>query len=193
MFAAVRIVGQQQDAGAGGEDEQQADQRLLDLRPAPTAPGQQQRGGAGGGRRRRLGGDVEAAVAAPLGQAGGDDAQRRHLGDGQVDEDDALAQHLAAERHVGRQHQQAGGERHQQQTPVDAVHFRAPLQAGHGIVEQAEQVLGAIVAADGEGQHYQRHVRPRGEPLGRARRVVGGADHHPAAAGRRRRVTSSPR
>ena len=39
---------------------------------------------------------------------GGQDAQPRHLCDGQIDEDDAAAQHFLAQRYVGAEDQQAG-------------------------------------------------------------------------------------
>ena len=53
MLAAVRVAGQQQDAGAGREDEHHADQRLLLLRRAPLGPGQQQARRAAPRRRPR--------------------------------------------------------------------------------------------------------------------------------------------
>ena len=130
--------------GARREDEHHADQRLLLLRRAPLGPGQQPRAEQGRRDGRGLHGD------AALGQAervGGDHAEPGDLRDREVDEDDAAVEHLHAERHVRREHQQAGDERRAEDAPVERapVHGLAPpaSEARDGVVEEAEQILRA--------------------------------------------------
>jgi hypothetical protein len=86
----------------------------------PLRPGQQ----PGAEQRRRDGGGLHRDAA--LGQAegiGGDDAEAGDLGDREIDEDDAAVEHLLAERHVRRQHQQAGDQGRAEDAPVE----RAPV------------------------------------------------------------------
>ncbi len=119
---------QQQDAGGGGEDEHETDQRFLDIRPAALAPGQQQGADACRQRGGQLGAHAVRQImkhGIEVGQAGGDGAQRRHLGDRQVDENDAPPQHVDAQHDMRRQHQQAGGEGSDEQGPVECVHFKS--------------------------------------------------------------------
>ncbi len=122
MLAALRMTRQHQNAGGGGEDEDQADQRFLNVRPAALGPGQQHGAGTRRQARRKLGNE-SAVVRVEAGQAGHDDAQGSDLGDGQVDEDDAPAQHLRTKRHVGGEYQQAGDEGRRQQAPVESQQF----------------------------------------------------------------------
>src|SRR5204862_4213325 len=60
-------------------------------------------------------------------QAGADDAERRDLRDREVDEDDALAQHLRAERHMGGEYQHTSAEGRREDREIDRrpVHFAA--------------------------------------------------------------------
>ena len=103
------------------------------------------------------------------------------LRDRQVDEDDALAQHLRPEGHVGREHQHAGGERRQQDREVDGGRssFRRRQQQRTRAVEQAEQVGRLVVAADREGQRRRRGCRPaRRASARRAASWYARAHHH---------------
>ena len=125
MLAALRITGQQQDAGAGCEDEQHADQRFLLLRSAALGPGQQQ----SAEQRRADGSSLHRHPARGQPERHcGDHAQAGDLRDRQVDKDDAALEHLRTERHVGGQHQQPG----EQRRPEDADIERVPVQ-DHGL------------------------------------------------------------
>src|SRR5690606_14627874 len=86
VLAPVRIAGQQQQAGGGSQHEEGADQSLLDVRPATLCPGQQ----GGAQQSGRHGGELgRPALRVPTQGVRGDHTQARHLGNGQIDEDDA--------------------------------------------------------------------------------------------------------
>ena len=104
VLTALRIAGQQQDLGGGGEHEYHADDRLLDFRPfalsvqvSRSAPS-------------RAAASAETCTATPCGskptKSAVHHADSGDLGDGDVDEHDAAGQHLHAQRHVGRSDQQ---------------------------------------------------------------------------------------
>ena len=131
MLAAVRVVGQHQNAGARSEHERHADQRLLLRAGAPLGPGQQRGAGECGAHGGRLHRHAAIGKAQRIGH---DHPQPRHLCDGEVDEHDAAVEHLRAQRHVRGQHQQAGDQRQSEQAPVervpvDSAHLAAPAAA----------------------------------------------------------------
>jgi hypothetical protein len=93
VLAAVRIAGQHQDAGAGSQDEHDADHRLLLAGHAPFHPRQQPGAQQGRGAGRQLHRDTALRQADRI---GADHAQAGDLRDRQVDEHDASLQHLGA-------------------------------------------------------------------------------------------------
>ncbi len=107
LFAAARVVREQQQAAGRRQHERHADDRFLRLAEAMIGPRQQQ---AAGERRRECRHLRRDAVRLEAERARADHAEPRHLRDREVDEDDAAAQNLAPERHVGREHERAGDE-----------------------------------------------------------------------------------
>ena len=124
VFAAVRIVGQQQDLRRGRQHEQDADQRLLHLGTLAFGPGEQQRAGQRGGGGRE---SARPTLRWVVRSGSRDDAERRHLRDGEIDEHDAAGQHLLSQRHVRDRHQHAGDQRRPQDAEVGGqrVHLSA--------------------------------------------------------------------
>ncbi len=124
MLAAVHVAREQQHAAGRTEDEHHADHRFLHLGPDALGPGQEQRAAERRGQRGDLHGDAFGLEAEAVGEqhaAAGD------LRDRQIDEHDAARQHLHAQRHVGRGHQQSGSERRQEDRQLDrAPRFTAP-------------------------------------------------------------------
>ena len=122
MLGAVRVAVQQQQRQARGQHEQYTDQRFLLCGEAPFGV-RQQRGagerGAGGNRLHRPAMRLEAE------HLGGDHAEHRDLGNGQIDEHDAALQHFLAERHVRGEHQQPGQQRRQQHIQFQSQIHRA--------------------------------------------------------------------
>ncbi len=57
---------------------------------------------------------------------GGDYAKPRHLRDGEIDEDDAALQHKLAQRHMRREHENAG-EKSWQKDIEDVARHRGPF------------------------------------------------------------------
>src|SRR5581483_2460078 len=94
--------------GARCDDEHDADDRFLDLRPAPLGPGEERCREKRRAERRYL---HRVARRWPAEVVGSDDAERGDLRDGKVDEDDAPLEHLHAERDVRRGDEQARDER----------------------------------------------------------------------------------
>lgn len=83
---------------------------------ARRSSAQQQRAG----QRRQHGGKLHAPAAdRETERAGDDDTEPGELRDRKVNEDDAAPQHLTAQRHMARQHQQTGCERRQQNAGID--------------------------------------------------------------------------
>ena len=105
MLAAVHIAREQQHAAGRGEHEHDADDRLLHVGPAALGPRQQQRAGERGGECGDLHRDAPGVETEAIGE---DDAAAGDLRDREVDEHDAAREHLRAERHVRRGHEQAG-------------------------------------------------------------------------------------
>ena len=140
MLAAVRIVREQQQAAGRREHEQRADQRLLIIRPLAIGPGQQR----AAEQRRDRGGDLDAvAVLVDADVLREDHAERGDLRDREIDEDDAAREHLLAERHVRRQHEQArdAGGPENAELESFASSFRHREQLVDRRIEQAEQIL----------------------------------------------------
>jgi hypothetical protein len=121
MLGAVRVVGEQDQLGAGGEDEHDADHRLLQLAHPALAP-QEERGRR---QRRRNRADLHRpAVRFPAHRVRGDHPEPRDLSDRQIDEHDAALQHELSQRHVRRQHQNPGEERGKQDRQLNVRHAR---------------------------------------------------------------------
>src|SRR4029079_18593366 len=78
------------------------------LAETPIGPRQQQSAGKRGGKRRDLCGD---AVRLEPEAVRRDHAEPRNLRDREIDEDDPTAEHLAAKRHVRREHEDAREQR----------------------------------------------------------------------------------
>ena len=100
---------------------------------------------------------------AALGQAervGGDDAEPGDLRDRQVDEDDAAVEHLLPSgtcvASTSRPAISAGPRMPQSSALQFMAWRRGGEQARDGVVEEAEQVLRAVGAADGERQLDRR-------------------------------------
>jgi len=122
VLAAVRIAGQQQDACAGCQDEHHADQRFLLLRHATLGPSQQQRAELSRAQRRHL--HLDAALGHSQ-RISGNHADPSDLRNRQIDEHNATVQHLSAQRHVGREHQEPSDHRRAKNAPLERapVHF----------------------------------------------------------------------
>ncbi len=142
-------------------------------------PGEQQGAETGCGRGR--GGctcqppGASSSIPATMTPRAGD------LRDRQVDEDDALAQHLRTQGHVGREHQHAGGERRQQDREVDGgpAHFAAARSKSDSVLsKRREQIGGLVVAADGEGKDDVGDGRACSESQREARGILVRAAHH---------------
>ena len=124
LFAAARVVREQQESARGRQDERHADDRFLNLAEASVGPRQQQAARECGRERRDLRRD---AVRIETEAAGRNDAQAGHLRHGQVDEDDAATQNFAAERHVRRENERARDHRRpdDRKTGRVEIHCRA--------------------------------------------------------------------
>ena len=119
------VAGEQQDAEGGGENERHTDNRLLDLGPAFVGEVQDQRGkecGTDGGNLHH------PAVRLPTERVGGDDAEAGYLCDRKVNEDDAAAQHLGAERHVRAEDERGSQERRNDDAYFEGIHGRCSLR-----------------------------------------------------------------
>jgi hypothetical protein len=186
VLTTMRVTREQDNSGSGGEDEEQPDQGFLDFRPASLAICQRGRRGQGGDSRRKL-----AAEAAPIlfkmRQSGDDDAERRHLRHGKIDEDDAAPEHGDAPVARGspapparrRRAPPAGRDQRRQRSR------HKPLSRRCTVVSNSAVRSAASGGADREWQHHDRHLRLPREPLRGSRRVVGGTDHHARTACRR--------
>ena len=118
MLAAVDVAREQQQAAGGREDEHDADDGLLDVRPDLLRPSQEQRTAECRGERCDLHGNAFRLEAELVGEQ---HAAARHLRDREVDEDDAAGEHLHPERHVRRGDEHAGREGRQQDRELDGA------------------------------------------------------------------------
>ena len=123
IFAAVRVVGKQQDLRRGRQHEEDPDQGLLHLGPPALGPGEQQRARKRGGHGSDLRGPARELMTERVGR---DDSKRGDLCDREIDEHDSALQDLLSERHVRQHDQEAGDERRPQDAEVDGeiAHLR---------------------------------------------------------------------
>ena len=107
MFATPWILAHEEDSRACRDREADADDRFLPIRHPALDPAQEEGCRECSSDRGDLGGPSVLVRAHGM---SGHDAQARHLGDRQVDEDDAALQHHRSQRDMRRQHQHAGRE-----------------------------------------------------------------------------------
>ncbi len=126
MLAALRGPVHHQHRGRRRDRVDDADDRLLRDRRPVHAAGREERGPAHReGQRVPVG---RVALDGMAGQEGHADAERRHLGERQVHEDDAAGQHVQPEIDVDPGEDQAGQERQ----PEEVEHQPRPRARRRG-------------------------------------------------------------